>query len=60
MDMPMKFLSRNQQIRRHAILAHQQQMKTAATATPTPTGQDTPAERNKIYCKNWQAKQKQK
>ena len=58
MDMPIKFLSHNQQIRRHAILAHRWQMKTAAT--PTPTGQETPAERNKIYCKNWQQKQKQK
>ena len=24
------------------------------------TTQDTPAERNKKYCKNWQAKQKEK
>ena len=58
MDMPIKFLSCNQQIRRHAILAHRRQMKSAAT--PTPTGLETPAERNKMYCKNWRAKQKQK
>ena len=49
MDMPVRLLTLNQQIRRHAILAYRQQMKGATT-------QDTPAERNKKYCKNWWAK----
>ena len=53
MDMPVRLLTLNQQIRRHAILAYRRQMKGATT-------QDTPAERNKKYCKNWQAKQKEK
>ena len=53
MDMPVWLLTPNQQIQRYAILSYRRQMKGATT-------QDTPAERNKKYCKNWQAKQKEK
>ena len=53
MDMSVRLLTPNQQIQRHAIQAYRWQMKGATT-------QDTPAERNKKYCKNWWAKQKEK
>ena len=52
-DMPVWLLTPNQQIPRHAILSYRQQMKGATT-------QDTPTERNKKYCKNYWAKQKEK
>ena len=53
MDMPVQLLTPNQQIQRHTILSYRWQMKGATT-------QDRPAERNKKYCKNYLAKQKEK
>ena len=53
MDMPVRLLTPNQQIRQHTILSYRWQMKTAPI-------QDTAAERNKKYCKSYRARQKEK
>ena len=59
--MPVRYLSRNQVIRRHTILAYRKKVKLESLPEEQQQSQQmSQAEKNKQYCKNYRIKQKQK